>query len=110
MGCCIGLRNDSLLNKDMIIEINESERREIIVKSSKSSFDTEKNCNKFNKQKSSVISTKIAETSFVDNAKSPKKSEKIVGIYNKRIKETAQILQLDAKSEVKNIHKFFVLN
>ena len=106
MGCCIGLRNDSLLNKDIIIEINENERREIIVKSSKSSFDTENNCNKFNKLKS-AISTKIAKTSFVDNAKSPKKPEKILGIYNKRIKETAKILQLIAKSEVKNIHKYF---
>ena len=108
MGCCLGLRNNLLSNKDIIIDINESERREIIVKSSKDYIEKENNYNKSNRKKS-VISTKIADTSLMDNSRPPKKREKIINTYNKRIKDTTKILQLIAISEVKNIHKFFML-
>ena len=104
----MGLRNNLLSNKDIIIEINESEKREIIVKSSNNYIEKENNYNKSIRKKS-VISTKIADTSLVDKSNSPKKREKIINTYNKRIKDKTKILQLIAISEVKNIHKFFML-
>ena len=110
MGCCIGIKNQPQIfsNKDIIVCVDENVKRECAVDSRKSSFNKEKNLKKNNRNPRKISMLSMQST----NLGSPirrKKYDRVFNTHKKRVKNTAKILKLIAITEVKNIHKYFVL-
>ena len=107
MGCCVGIKNQPQIfsNKDITVSVDENVKRECVADSRKSSFNKEKylKTNNRNPRKISMQSTNLG---------SPirrKKYDRVFNTHKNRVKNTVKILKLIAITEVKNIHKFFVL-
>ena len=98
MGCCAGLKNDNIFDKEYIVNLGPKEIDDLL----ESDRDFYKNSEKKKYRKST---SKTAET----NAESPKKRKKSGNFHNQRIKDIARNLRLIADEEVKNIRKFFVV-
>ena len=97
MGCCAGLKNDYISDKEYIINLGPKEIDDLI--------ENDQNFYKINqKKKYRKSSSKTAET----NAESPKKLKKSGNFHNQRIQDIARNLRLIAEDEVKNTLKFFV--
>ena len=97
MGCCAGLKNDNIFDKEYIVNLGPKEIDDLL----ESDRDFYKNNEKKKYRKSS---SKTAET----NADSPKKRKISGNFHNQRIKEVVKNLRLIADDEVKSIRKFFV--
>ena len=107
MGCCIGLKNEILADKEIIINLGHI-KEDFIISSDKIT-NKEQNWINSDEIKYRKVSFKAEETIRDENISKTKKREKIVNTYPKRIKDTAKNLRLITIVEVRNIHKFFAL-
>ena len=95
MGCCIGINQNRLPHKEYIINLGQKEIEDLI--EDNSIYSSEKKIRKHTSK------------TDVTNYATPKKKAKTGKYYNQRTKDIVKNLRLIAKSEVKNIRKFFVL-
>jgi hypothetical protein len=110
MGCCVGIKNQTQIfsNNDITVSVDENVKRECVADSRKSSFNKEKNWKKNNRNPRKISMLSMQST----NLGSPirrKKYDRVFNTHKNRVKNTVKILKLIAITEVKNIHKFFVL-
>ena len=106
MGCCVGLRNTILIDKEIIEDLDPNEKRAFIVSSCKDNTNEEESKIKTKGVKQEKSSSKTVETNNEENLNNNNK--KRFNPSNKRIKDASKNLKLITVSEVKKIHKFFV--
>ena len=106
MGCCVGLRNTILIDKEIIEDLDQNEKRAFIVSSCKDNTNEEESKIKTKGVKQEKSSSKTVETNNEENLNNNNK--KSFNPSNKRINDPSKNLKLITVSEVKNIHKFFV--
>ena len=99
MGCCIGMRNDTFLDKELIINLGPKEISDFLLRE-------ENNPKIIVNKKYRKTSSKTLETN-AESPKKPKRLKKSINYHNQKIKDIAKNLQLIAISEVKNVHRFF---
>ena len=107
MGCCAGLRHDILLDKDIIVNIDPNEKRDLIEGSIELSKDKDKISKKSDSIKQGKNSSKTIETNNTDDISQLKSPKKFKNICYKKIKFTAKNLKQITICELENIHKFF---
>ena len=108
MGCCVGLRNSILIDKEIIEDLDPNEKRAFIVSSCKDNTNEEESKIKTKGVKQEKSSSKTVETNNEENLNNNNNNKKSFNPSNKRIKDASKNLKLITVSEVKNIHKFFV--
>ena len=99
MGCFIGMRNDTFLDKELIINLGPKEISDFLLRE-------EDNPKIIVNKKYRKMSSKTVETN-AESPKKPKRLKKSINYHNQKIKDIAKNLQLIAISEVKNVHRFF---
>ena len=101
MGCCVSLKNDVFLDKELIVNLAPKEIEYLMGNNREYNRNTSKM--KFRKASSKTVET---------NAESPKKEKKRKksgNFHNQITKDVAKNLRLFSIDEIKNIRKFFVL-
>jgi len=100
MGCCIGLKNDIFMGKEIIINLDSKDIEDYL--GINRDF-----CRTPLKKKLRKLSTKTIETNDQSPIRS-KKGKKGENFHEQITKEIARNLRLITKREVENIQKFFV--
>ena len=99
MGCCVGLKNDTFPDKELIVNLGPKEIENFIG-----------NSEDFFKEPSKSNNRKTSSQSVETNAESPKKikkRKKSKNYHNQRIKNITKNLKQITISEIKNLRKFF---
>ena len=107
MGCCVVIRQDKLVDKDIIINLEENEKDDLIIFSDDLFQDNIEISNKTNIKKQGKISSNTIEANIFSNSNKQKNDKKIYNNCNQRIKSASKNLKKISISEVENIHKFF---
>ena len=101
MGCCVSLKNDVFLDKELIVNLAPKEIENLM-------GSNREYCQNTPKLKLRKASTKTVKT----NAESPnteKKRKKSGNFHNHITRDVAKNLRKISIDEVKNIRKFFIL-
>ena len=107
MGCCVVIRQDKLVDKDIIINLEENEKDDLIIFSDDLFQDNIEISNKTNNKKQRKISSNTIEANIFSNSNKQKNDKKIYNNCNQRIKSASKNLKKISISEVENIHNFF---
>ena len=107
MGCCVVIKKDKFIGRDVIIELEENEKNDLIIYSDELYRDNVEISNKVNNINHGEITPKPIEENNIVNTKEVNREKLISNNSDKRIKHTVRNLREITFSEVKNIHKFF---
>ena len=99
MGCCVGLRPDTLMEEGIIVNIGPKEKEDLIQSHNELCEDKTKSSEKINNVKQGKISSS-----------SPKSPKRGANLHDRKVRHTAKNLKKISISEVENIHKFFGVN
>ena len=110
MGCCVGLRPDTLMEEGIIVNIGPKEKEDLIQSHNELCEDKTKSSEKINNVKQGKISSKTVETNNTDKLSSPKSPKRGANLQDRKVRHTAKNLKKISISEVENIHKFFGVN
>ena len=102
MGCCVSIKTDVFLDKELIVNLAPKEIENLMGSNRKYYQNTRKM--KLRKGSSKTLETKAESPEKV------KKRKKSGNFHNRITKDIAKNLRLFSIEEIKNIRKFFVLN
>ena len=107
MGCCVGIKNDALINKNIVVNIEQNENNDLTTSSNELSKDKDKTSKKSDSLKKSKFIQKNDEENKSPITIRVKNIKNIEDISAEKVRKTYKNLKLFTIDEVKNSHKFF---
>ena len=107
MGCCVGRKNDALINKNIVVNIEQNENNDLTTSSNELSKDKDKTSKKSDSLKKSKFIQKNDEENKSPITIRVKNIKNIEDISAEKVRKTYKNLKLFTMDEVKNSHKFF---
>ena len=102
MGCCVGMRQNALINENLVVDKEQNEKNDITTSSNEFLKEKDKNSKKSDSFKQSNFEEN--KTPYLIKSKNIKNIE---DINAEKVRNTYKNLKLFTINEVKNSHKFF---
>ena len=107
MGCCVGIRHNAPVDKNLVLNIQQSEKNDLTTSSNELFKDKDKNSKKSDSFKHSKFIQKDLEENKTPYLIKSKNLKNISDINAEKVRNTYKNLKLFTINEVKNSHKFF---
>ena len=107
MGCCVGKRQNALINENLLVDIEQNEKNDITTSSNELLKEKDKNSKKSDSFKQSKFIQKDFEENKTPYLIKSKNIKNIEDINAEKVRNTYKNLKLFTINEVKNSHKFF---